>query len=105
MLISGKRLEKCSTCTRDFSLSCSSAASWAMVAWDSMAIRSGLVEQGMQVAVLAVVDLARAFVDLQRDADVAPGEEGLEMRAHLGQQVVAGLFLHGLGAPRGHADM
>ena len=33
----------------------------------------------MQVAVLAVVDLAGAFVDLQRDADVAPREDRFEV--------------------------
>jgi hypothetical protein len=46
----------------------------------------------VQVAVLAVVHLPRALVDLQRDADVALLEDGREMRAHVGQQFVAGLF-------------
>jgi hypothetical protein len=45
-----------------------------------MRVRRVLVEERVQVAVLAVVDLARAFVDLQRDADVLLLEDRREVR-------------------------
>ena len=49
----------------------------------------------MKGAVLAVVDLARAFIDLHGQAQVALREQRLQMAARAGQQSVAGLLLHG----------
>src|SRR6478609_2491355 len=102
MVMPGKRLEKCSTCTRDCSLCCSSAASWVIRWGSSMA---SLVEQRMQRAVLAVVHLPRALVDLQRDADQRLVEPGRDMGLHHVQQRVAGALLHRLAAARAHADV
>src|SRR5256885_8512595 len=68
----GKRLEKCSTCTRVFSLRSSSWASWVNSSWENIS-RPG--KERMKGAVLAVVDLARAFIDLHGQAQVALREQ------------------------------
>src|SRR5215207_6425364 len=111
IVMPGNRFEKCSTCTRDFSLSCSSAASWAMRLGDIMECclsfegRPGIhgimrwaeacsfVEERMQVAVLGVVHLTGAFVDLDRHAYMLFPEYRCEPRLHLGQHRVSGFFL------------
>src|SRR5260370_16623907 len=98
----GKRLEKCSTCTRVFSLRSSSWASWVNSSWENIS-RPG--KERMKGAVLAVVDLARAFIDLHGQAQVALREQRLQMAARAGQQGVACLLLHGGRAAPAHAQV
>src|SRR5688572_24379010 len=100
----GKRLEKCSTCTRDFSLASNSAASWAMRSCENMGL---LVEQRIQVVVLGVVDLSRTLVDLYRHADVLPLEGQCKPGLDLGQHRIAGFLLLRIAAPSSdtHVDV
>ncbi|MNE79763.1 hypothetical protein D3C80_1762820 [compost metagenome] len=59
----------------------------------------------MQAAVLAVVDLAGAFVDLQGDAQRALLQEVVEKGAQHREQAVADSFVHGRAASRAHAQV
>src|SRR2546423_10227967 len=91
----GWRRESCRTGTRDLRASYSSRASVAMVSGSSMSV---LLVQRVEVAE-ARIEHRNAFVDLQRDADMAALQHRLEMRAHhLGQR-----FAHTLPGGRAAA--
>src|SRR6478735_2918269 len=103
--MSGKRREKCSTCTRDVSLRCSSAASCSI--WSGASMGSGLLvlEMGMQRAVLAVIHLAGTLVHLHGQADQAALEQRRQVRLGAREHGVAGLLLHRVAAAGGHAQV
>src|SRR4051812_16241597 len=101
----GKRLEKCSTCTRVVSLRCSSAASCSIWAAASMESVLPVLEVGMQGAVLAVIHLAGALVHLHGQADQASLEQRGQVRLGAREHGVAGLLLHCVAAAGGHAQV